>query len=202
MPIYEAEFLGEPVPIRKKKTPRAKKPIPAPELEVQLVSPTELKPKRVRKRKETEPESKVAVPVQVATPPPSETAEPEKKKRIRKKVEPTPDQEKIAVADVEPVKKVNKRAATAAAKAANKKIIVEGDVADEPPSWFKAYLHEEQKRRNADKPKKERASAPAVKQAAEVQAAVKWSDGLTRDRVNNEVNGHMNRLYAQIHGRR
>lgn len=194
MPIYEAEFLGEPVPIKKVKKPKAPKTVKAPPTE--LAPTPESKPKPIRKRKAPEPKNAPAVEVQVATPPPSEASvseAPPKKKRVVKPKPVVEEEDKP-----EPPKKISKKEAAKA----NKKIIVSGDVADEPPSWFKAYLHEEQKRRNADKPKKERASAPAVKQAAEVQAAVKWSDGLTRDRVNNEVNGHMNRLYAQIHGRR
>lgn len=205
MPIYEASFLGDPLPIKTPRKKAAPKKVAALELDDTPVS--------VPKRKRASPKSKPIPkePVQLNTPPPSETSvesdEPvlPKPKRVRKKVEkkePTQAQTETALEEVvnEPstIKKVNLKAI----KAANKKIIVSGQVADEPPTWFKAYLHDEQKRRNADKPKKERSSAPAVKQAAEVQAAVKWSDGLTRDKVNNEVNGHMARLYNQIYGKK
>ncbi len=149
------------------------------------------------------------------TPPPSEEGldfsadapgEVQGKQKKQKKVKPAPTEDDLAKAQDEVtnepavIKKVNKRAEAAAARKANKKIIVAGETAEEPPTWFKAYLHDEQKRRNADKPKKERMNQSAIKQQAEVQAAVKWSDGLTKDRVTNEVNSHMNRLYQQIHG--
>jgi hypothetical protein len=37
-----------------------------------------------------------------------------------------------------------------------------------------------------------------VKQAAKDVAQESWNNGLTRDRVNNEVDNHMNRMYSQI----
>ena len=212
MPIYEAEFLGDAKPIRAiKPSKKTKKTPPAPvPIETALVAD----PAPFGLNKKGQPyKRKQPVKTHLDTPPPSATSEaapaPEeeaeapKPKRVRKKApakEPTEAQPDAAMNEVEPatVKKISKKAAAAA----NKKIIVAGDVAEDPPSWFKAYLHDEQKRRNADKPKKERMPQAALKQASDVQAAVKWSDGLTKDRVTNEVNGHMNRLYQQIHGKK
>lgn len=79
---------------------------------------------------------------------------------------------------------------------------MDGVLADEPPLWFKKYLLDEAKRRNADKPKGQKVAAVVVKAESDAVATEKWNDGLTRDRVNSEVTSHMNRMYSQIHGRK
>jgi hypothetical protein len=221
MPLYEASFLGEPQPIKPVKKTKAKKtpeaPVPEP-----VAAPVESKPKTVRKRKAPEPATpapetvqpvddpapyglnkrgkpykRPQKPRQEATPSASdasEVADPPVVKKSKGKQKVVEQEEEVPVA---PKKKTKKAVA-----AENKKVIIDGHTADEPPAWFKAYLHDEAKRRNADKPKAERAKAVVVKHEADIKAHEKWSDGLVRDRVNNEVNSHMGRLYSQIYGRR
>lgn len=71
----------------------------------------------------------------------------------------------------------------------------------QPPAWFQKYVegvkHEEAKQAQVKVSKKQ------VEQEARTAAAEQWSDGLTRDRVQNEVDGHMSRMYGMIfHNRR
>lgn len=72
---------------------------------------------------------------------------------------------------------------------------------NEPPTWFKQYVSgvkkEEAKISREKKPNKQ-----IQKEAREV-AQSSWDDGFTRDRVRNEVDGHMSRMYQMMfNGRR
>ena len=208
MPIYEAKFLGEPTPIKKGKKSRAKKEeiaTPAPPAPVEVTPPPveAVKPKAPRKRK-----VKAAVAVEAPPPPspveekvvPAVVAEPEKKKR-RKREPKVTIQEPISAVE-EDVKEEKKKDKKKAKVSIAHKDIIDGDVADDPPSWFKSYLLTEERRRNSDKEKKNQMPVKEIKQVASAKASEKWNDGLTRDKVNNEVHGHMNRLFSQIHGRK
>lgn len=67
---------------------------------------------------------------------------------------------------------------------------------NEPPSWFKQYVSgvkkEEAKISREKKPKKQ------IQQEAVEVAQKNWSDSFTRDRVRNEVDGHMSRMYQMM----
>jgi hypothetical protein len=66
----------------------------------------------------------------------------------------------------------------------------------EPPSWFKQYVSgvkkEEAKISREKKPKKQ------IQQEAVEVAQKNWNDSFTRDRVRNEVDGHMSRMYQMM----
>lgn len=70
---------------------------------------------------------------------------------------------------------------------------------DEPPAWFKKYVagvkNEESQHQSARKPKKE------IAKEADQMAAQQWGNGLVRDRVRNEVDQHMSRMYQMIFNR-
>lgn len=70
----------------------------------------------------------------------------------------------------------------------------------EPPVWFKSFVkgfkREEEKLGTTKRPSK------TVNEEAEVHAQEKWKDGLVRDRVRNEVDGHMNRMFNMIFSNR
>jgi outer membrane biosynthesis protein TonB len=172
MAIYEASFLGEPVPIKPIKRQKKAAPVPeaVPEVAPVEVAPAQPKPKRIPKRKEPVPPVEAPAPIPVAAPVAEPIPEPKRKVRVTAP-KPTP-------------------------------VLATAPISDEPPAWFKAYMHDEAKRKNDDKPKKEKAAAPVVKQEAVAAATAKWSDGFTKARVNNEVDAHMSRLYNQIHSRR
>jgi hypothetical protein len=80
---------------------------------------------------------------------------------------------------------------------AKKARVVRGD---NPPGWFQKYIEgvkREQSHSTADKkPVKQ------IQQEAEQEAKSKWGNGLVRDRLQNEVDGHMNRMYGMIFGSR
>lgn len=78
--------------------------------------------------------------------------------------------------------------------------VVEDVVLDEePPKWFKKYMTSVKMEENLIKT--DRQPVKKVKLAAEESAHKEWQNGLTRDRVKNEIDGHMNRMYSQIFGR-
>lgn len=223
MPIYEAEFLGDPVPIKKSK---GKKNAKVDEPQEPVEPP---KKKRVKKEEAEDipPKKKKSKKVIEETTP--NVVEEPKKKRVKKAVEeekkkpvkkvkaqePTPSLTETnstsgAEPDVVPKKKKTRKTppvqeAMLPIGASGKTKIamphLEGGP-DEPPSWFKAYVLDEQKRRNAEKTKKEKQNTKAIKAEAQEIASQKWSDGFTRDKIRNEVDSHMSRLYSMIHGRR
>ncbi len=67
---------------------------------------------------------------------------------------------------------------------------------NEPPLWFKQYIagvkKEEAKISREKKPKKQ------IQQEAVEVAHKNWNDSFTRDRVRNEVDGHMSRMYQMM----
>jgi hypothetical protein len=200
MPIYEAEFLGDPTPIKPTKTSKkgkAKKeeestPVPPPTIEPND-KPTTKTVKRKNTKKVEEPPVVVVEEEKIDEPP-------KKKQRKQKDTTtpptPPPSPEKKEVPKPKKTRQKSKPLPPAPA------VIIDGKAADEPPSWFKNYLLTEAKRRNEEKEKKERVPVSEVKKVVSETAQKKWNDGLTRDRVTNEVNTHMNRLYQQIHGRK
>lgn len=67
---------------------------------------------------------------------------------------------------------------------------------DEPPSWFHKYVEgvksEESKLSREKKPKRQ------IKEEAKAAAKEHWDNGLTRNRVENEIDGHMSRMYNMM----
>lgn len=70
---------------------------------------------------------------------------------------------------------------------------------DAPPEWFKKYVagvkNEESHHQSPRKAKK------AITKEANQVAAQQWNNGLVRDRVRNEVDQHMSRMYQMIFNR-
>lgn len=70
----------------------------------------------------------------------------------------------------------------------------------EPPAWFQKYVagvkQEEAKQGQQRIPKRQ------VEEQARTVAQEQWRDGLTRDRVQNEVDSHMSRMYGMIFNNR
>jgi hypothetical protein len=115
-------------------------------------------------------------------PEPVEPAVPEKVKKTRKRKQVSIEEQVDKAVDELPVVKKGK-----------KKNV------DEPPPWFKKYVagvkNEESLHRSPKKPKKE-----IAKEANQV-ATEQWGNGLVRDRVRNEVDQHMSRMYQMIFNR-
>lgn len=207
MPIYEAEFLGDAKPIRKSKPTSKKQKL---EENKQVATPVETpmeKPVKVR----TQKPKKVKFVADIPPPSPVSTVnetpimepKPKRQKKEKKVVATTPPPSPVSTVDETPVVDQKlKRVTKKKVPVQKPTIIIDGAAAGDPPTWFKNYLLDEARRRNEDKSKSERSPISEVKKTATETAHKKWNDGLTRDRVNNEVSSHMNRLYQQIHGRR
>lgn len=68
---------------------------------------------------------------------------------------------------------------------------------EDPPAWFQKYV-EGVKREQAQGEKK---PVKQIQQEAQEEAKTKWGDGMVRDRLTNEVDAHMSRMYNMIFGR-
>lgn len=220
MPVYETQFLGEAVPIKPVKTTRKKskkvvasteeKSLPSPPASIDLpmdesidvpvsekiASPT----KKTRKRKSPVKKVEIEKEEKEEEPTTTKTIEPPVLKK-QKKSKPQPSQQILDEAKTE-VEEMIKKVVKKKVKAPVSKKIIDGEEAQVPPAWFKEHLINEEHRRNQEREKKERASIKEVKRVGEEKATVKWNDGETRDKVNNQITNHMNKLYSQIHGRR
>jgi len=178
MGLYEAEFLGEAVPVKKV---RARKTKDEPKVTaVEPVAPIEkVKRKRVKKVPETMPELK---PVEIPTPEPTEVEESPKQEKV----------ETISPPQPPPVEK----------KVLKRKAVEEKKHDEEPPAWFKTWHLNEAKRQNLAKKKDERVAITTVKKAAHSVASKQWDDGYTRDKIRHEQDNHQQRMYQMIHGKR
>lgn len=209
MTLYSADVLDLAKPVPKKgkgkknieKIEEVTETVPVPEPEVVEVTPSKKQPtekqlaalakaqeSRKRKREEIEKVKQdfIAAEKQKEEKK-AETKEKRKTKKIQKLLTPPPSlDEEIdqAVKEFTTAPKVSK---------------IKND--DEPPSWFKQYVsgvkREEAKISHEKKPKKQ------IQQEAVEVAQKNWSDSFTRDRVRNEVDGHMSRMYQMMfNGRR
>ena len=133
-------------------------------------------------------------------------AQKEKRRLAReaKKQTPTPPEsvsvESVAteVVDTKPTKKRKRKEMTMDQQVDEAVASLGGS--EEPPAWFKKYVagvkNEERALQEAPKrPKKE------IAKEADQMARQQWGNGLVRDRVNNEVDKHMNRMYQMIFNR-
>lgn len=203
--LYTADIADIAKPVKKERKSKPKKtdpenvqvPAPAPESETpaekpkkEKKPPTEKQLAALKKAQETRKrklQEKVAAPppvapVQETTPPPEKP----KRKRQKKDTVSVASMDTETRVDVE-VEKILKP------KRAQKN-------PSDPPKWFVQYVEsvkkEESKHAEIKKPKK-----VIVEEAGE-QAKNSWNDGLVRDRVRNEVDNHMNRMYSMIFGSR
>jgi len=202
MVLYSADIsnLAKPVksvkntkePSEKKRVRKRKEPLKPVKAEEKAEEKVEEKVEEIEEPKLTVPKKKYVAkkpkapvpdvapePVPVETPvaveEPQEPQEPKKRKRAKKEVvqlTPPPSPKK-------------------------KKVFRDPTV---PPLWFKKYMEGVSKEKAALK--EEKVPAKTVKKEAEEAAQKSWDDGLTRDRVTNEVDNHMNRMYSMIFSRR
>ena len=69
-----------------------------------------------------------------------------------------------------------------------------------PPVWFERFV--ESAKMEESKIAADKKPAKVVKEEAKVAAQAQWSDGYTRDRVNQQVDQHMGKLYSMIFARK
>jgi len=216
MTLYSADVLDVAKPVSKKGKGKAevKEAEPEPEMQVEKKAkkpPTEkqlaalAKAQETRKRKREEAEA-AALATQKQEQERIAKEEEEKNKKEQKKQE---QKEKRRL------KKLEKTPATPPPTEASsngdlsmeetidrevKKMKKNSSDGSEPPAWFKQYVagvkKEEAKISREKKPKKQ------IQQEAREVAQTSWADGFTRDRVRNEVDGHMSRMYQMMFGGR
>lgn len=113
------------------------------------------------------------------------------KKKIEEKVEPVP-----APAIEESEKPKRKRAKKVSETV---KTVKDIEKEAEPPVWFKKYIEGVQREKKMQAG--EKVAKKQLKEEAEGLAQKSWEDGLTRDRVNDELDNHMSRMHRMIFGR-
>lgn len=69
-----------------------------------------------------------------------------------------------------------------------------------PPVWFEKFV--ESAKMEESKIAADKKPAKVVKEEAKAVAQAQWSDGYTRDRVNQQVDNHMSKLYGMIFARK
>lgn len=69
----------------------------------------------------------------------------------------------------------------------------------EPPMWFKKYIEGVQREKKTQAG--EKVAKKQLKEEVEDLAQKSWDDGLTRDRVNDELGNHMSRMHKMVFGR-
>lgn len=200
MTLYSADVLdiAKPVPKKgkgKKNVEKTVEPVnePVPEPEVVEVAPTKKQPtekqlaalakaQESRKRKREEAE-KVKQELFDAEKQKEEKKQEVKEKRKAKKIQ------KLATPPPSLDEEIDR---------AVEELTVKPSSRDngEPPLWFKQYVSgvkkEEAKISREKKPKKQ------IQQEAVEVAQKNWNDSFTRDRVRNEVDGHMSRMYQMM----
>lgn len=72
---------------------------------------------------------------------------------------------------------------------------------NEPPVWFKKYVEDVQKEKASIGGEVSKKQENIIKTEALRVAKKSWQSGFTRDRVQGEVDNHMNRMYGMIFGR-
>lgn len=203
MTLYSADISKLAVPVKKvaykKQTKKMKSVEPETNQEITPVVPVEEPVKKTRKRKapakpvavpETvdEKPKKKRAPKQKSVPEPEPVPEPvpEKKKRVQK-----PKAKVVEEMEVDEPEKPKRKP-----KVKKEVVVAETQISVEPPAWFNKYVESVKKEQaqmlEIKVPQKQ------VKQEAQEAATKSWNDGLTRDRVSNEVDNHMSRMYSMI----
>lgn len=77
---------------------------------------------------------------------------------------------------------------------------VQDQTEDTPPAWFKKYVAGVKKEEGVIS--KEKKPSKQIRIEADKTAEIQWADKFTRNRVQNEVDGHMSRMYQMMFGSR
>jgi hypothetical protein len=173
-------------------TPKEKKPL----TEKQKAAVAKMQETRKRKREEKEKEQAEAA---------EKTAIAEKEKEILEKQK---ELKKAEQAEKRKKRRLEKKegksdtiseavddAVTSLATAA-----VKTPKSDEPPKWFKKYIEGVAVEQNSLK--KDKRPKTEIKREASEAASKSWQDGHTRDRVQTEVDAHMDRMYEMMFSRK
>lgn len=225
MTLYSADIMDLAKPIEKKpRKTKKEKVLPTPEPSEPDVAPTEVteKPKKemtekqkaallkaqeTRKRKKEEAllakqQEEMAVATKQKEQEEKQKQEEEKQQALLAKKEAAKEKRRIAKekrkAEQELSKEIDQEVSNLVKTPKPKKArVVRGD---NPPAWFQKYI--EGVKREQSHATSEKKPVKQIQQEAEQEAKSKWENGLVRDRLQNEVDGHMNRMYSMIFGSR
>lgn len=118
------------------------------------------------------------------------------KRRAAKKTLPTPAASD-ASSDAQQEAVIEKAVEEVAVKEKKRRIVKpKTSVPDVPPAWFAKYVEgvkQEEARVGGEKKSKK-----VVAQEAKVHAGEAWNDGLTRNRIQTEVDNHQDRMFSMI----
>jgi hypothetical protein len=188
MVLYSADIMdvAQPVKSVKEKKPLTEKQLAAIERRKKKTSEKELD--TVVKELEKSLDSKKRKRTKK-----SEEKVEEKIEKVEEKVEETVEkvEEKVEEKIEKPKRKKAKKEIIKSVKEVEKEI--------EPPAWFKKYIEGVQKEKQIYSEKK--IPQKQMKIEAEEVAKKSWENGLTRDRVKDELDNHMSRMHKMIFGR-
>jgi len=218
MVLYAADLVDFEKPVTKKRASK-KQPLEAEAVVAEVEKPVE-KPKAKKTSKKVEPLLVQEVKEEIKEP----VKEPVKKTRKRKQIEAPKPEEVVPevapepeVAKIEPPKKTRKSKPKIVEIQAEEPITppesVETELVEppkkrakkeakpkeqDPPEWFKKYVQGVQKEKADSIGQVTKKQEKLINKEALKVAHKSWQSGITRDRVQGEVDGHMNRMYCIV----
>lgn len=212
--IYAANVADVGKPIESAKRKISKKSLPATVSETgnaPVETPKETKPKRVRKKaNEKISEQTTATPEKISESPVSidEKIKKPPRKRAKKSIEEQSNSTEnldtlIDEALSEPIptsiKETQVKSVTPPPSVADEeKKVKTVKFADDtqPPAWFKSYI--QGVRAEEALIAEHKVSKKTTKALANEEAAVKWKEPVTRERVNRSIDNHLQKMYSNI----
>lgn len=205
MVLYSADIMdvAQKVKSVKEKKPLSTKQLAAIEKKAKDVPKVEEKeePKKVVKKR-----VKKEKPLSVEEPKSLEEAleealeEPKKRKRAPKKKVEVVEDLRVPVVEEKPVEPVveEKKPKRKRAKKISETVKTIHDIEkeSEPPVWFKKYIEGVQREKKLQAG--EKVAKKQLKEEAQGLAQKSWEDGLTRDRVHDELDNHMSRMHKVL----
>ena len=179
-------------PVEKPKAKKTSKKLQEPLLvqEIKEPEPVEAPAKKTRKRKQIEaPKPEEIVPQVAPEPEVTKIDKPKKARKIKPKPEPIPEvevEESTALAESESTLIENIEPPKKRAKKEPK------PKEQDPPEWFKKYIQGVQKEKADSLGQVTKKQEKLINKEALKVAHKSWQSGITRDRVQGEVDGHSN----------
>ena len=177
MTLYEADLDKIAVPV---KSVQNKRKLKAPKPQKESADPKVVKEKKPRAKK-VKLEEKIEEPKEESISAETLVEEKIEEPKIEEKV-----QVKVAVQEVEaPTVQVKTKKPRAPRQKKDPTV---------PPQWFAKYVEGVKSEQATLKP--EKVGKKQIKEEAKEAASKSWNNGLTRNRVQNEVDSHMSRMYC------
>lgn len=191
MPLYEADLDKLAVEVKSVSKKRVTKKDGEPKKRAHAKEKESDPKKRVRVSKKKTSEKSDDVKTLV-----DEPAAPTVEPTPEIKIEPTPEPEIKPVAEIKPEPVAETKLEEKPVKEKKPRAPRQKKDPAIAPLWFAKYVEGVKKEQAAMK--SEKVPAKKVKEEAKEAAAKSWNHGLTRNRVQNEVDSHMSRMYSMI----